>query len=115
MAVQARAGSLRHSIEIQAATTSQDSFGEPDATYSTHCVRPASVRTMSAAERLRNDIDLADEVMMFMVRYDATTATVTPKMRILYRGRYFNIESVRNVEERDRMIELAARTIEYVA
>ena len=81
----------------------------------TYCTRWASVRTIDAAQRLRNNIDLSDEIVIFTLRADGVSRLITPKMRVSFRGRIYSIDTVRNVEERDRRLELTARTLEYLA
>lgn len=70
------------------------------------------VRTVKASERLRSDIDLAEQIAIFTCRSDPITDAITPQMRLSFRGRYWSIEAAVNENERDRRIELTARTIE---
>jgi SPP1 family predicted phage head-tail adaptor len=101
-------GDLRYQITIQQKTTVQNSFGEGTDTWTTvatvfAAVDPLRGQEYLEARRLQADIDVR-----FRIRY---RAGLTPAMRVLHDGRYFNIESVIHVKELRREIQLMCREL----
>lgn len=95
-----RAGSLRHKVTIQKATESQDSYGEPDPTWGVYAVVWASIEPVTGREYLQNRQTGVEITHKVTIRY---LDGVTAKMRVLYDGRYFDIEAVLNDKERNAM------------
>jgi len=101
-------GDLRYQIQIQSKTKAQDSFGAETETWSTvatvfAAVDPLRGQEYLEARRLQADIDVR-----FRIRY---RAGITPAMRVLHDGRYFNIESVIHVKELRREIQLMCKEL----
>ena len=86
-----RAGSLDRTIVIQQAAITLDSFGQPTETWSTFATVAAWKREPSARERFTNNQRVATETVTFRIRY---LAGVTPKMRITYDGKTYDILGV---------------------
>jgi SPP1 family predicted phage head-tail adaptor len=102
------AGKLRHKVTVQIVTETQDAYGEADKSWSTHKIVWADVAPISGREFF-NAKQFASEIShKITIRHDST---ITPKMRILYDSRYFNIESVINEGERDRQTTLMCKEI----
>jgi SPP1 family predicted phage head-tail adaptor len=94
-----RAGKLRHSIIVEQRATTKDSVGQQTLTWSTFAtvyaaVEPLSGRELIAAQAIQNET-----THRVTLRY---LAALVSGMRINFGGRYLNILSVRNIEERDR-------------
>lgn len=93
-----RAGALRHQITIQSATETQNAFGEPAKTWATFATVWAAIEPISGREFYQNRQIGGEISHRVEMRY---LSGVTPKMRILYGSRYFDIESVINEKERN--------------
>ena len=103
-----RAGTLRETIVIQTPTETPDDHGEPIPSWATHVTRRAAVEDQSASERWAGSERLAEATHRFRMRYDTTAITTTPKMRVSYDSRLFDILSVTNIGTRDREIHIMA-------
>jgi SPP1 family predicted phage head-tail adaptor len=98
-----QSGKLRHKVLIESAAEAQDSFGEPDPTWSTFgtawaAIAPLTGREAVTAQQIDAQID-----HKVTIRY---LAGVAPKMRVKFGSRIFNIISVANIDERNREIQL---------
>ncbi len=90
------AGELRQRIQIQANTVTQSALGQPLDSWATVATRWASVKPASgqmfvATEQVRNAT-----THKIVLRY---YAGLTPRHRIVFKTRVFNILSVINEEE----------------
>jgi len=88
---------LKDRIAIQTSTDSQDAAGQIVPTWSTYatvwaCITPLIGREYLASRQLQAEVS-----GKIRIRY---LAGVTPKMRVLFNGRYFNILTVMDVNER---------------
>uniref|UniRef100_A0A6M3J9L2 Putative head-tail joining protein n=1 Tax=viral metagenome TaxID=1070528 RepID=A0A6M3J9L2_9ZZZZ len=97
------AGQLNKRIVIQQYGSTQNEYGEQVKTWSTVKTVWASVQPLQGREWF-NAKQIQSEVEVRMrLRY---TTAITPKMRIQYNSLNYNIESVINVGEQNREIEL---------
>ncbi len=103
-----RAGSLRHRITIQQATTTQDAYGEPVPTWATYATRWAAIVPVSGSEADVDGMETAEVRHKFRIRH---TSGVRPKMRISYDSRVFEILAVIDVGERGKQMELICQEI----
>jgi len=103
-----RGGKLRHQIVIQQTTESRNAVGEVDDTWSTFATVRASVEPLQGRESFVLSQSLAEMTIRFRIRY---LDGVTPKMRISYDSRLFDIESVVHVNERGREMHLLSREV----
>lgn len=99
-------GKLRHRLELQSATDSTDSYGQPTRTWATYATVWGSIEPMSASEG-----PLADQLQgaishLVTVRYNSTLAV---EHRIKFGTRYFNVVGVRDFEERGIYQEIDAK------
>lgn len=93
-----RAGQLRARITIQQGTETADTYGGRSYSWSTYATRWAQLRPLKgnefiAAKQINNDV--TGEAL---IRY---TTGITPKMRILYGSRVFEILAVLNTTEKN--------------
>lgn len=86
-----RAGELRHRITIQRATETQDAFGAVVQTWSTFATLWAGVEALSGREFFAAQQVNAQVSHRIRIRY---LSGVTPKMRVVFGSRTFNIEVV---------------------
>ena len=97
-------GQLRHTIQIQASSESQDPMiGENIPTWNTIATRRAFVRPKSGKEVLQATQQHAEVTHLVTMRY---LKNITSKNRLIYNGRDFEIVFVIDVEERKRWLEL---------
>lgn len=95
------------------ATTVDATTHEGTVTWTTLCKRRASIDPMQGRELHQAKAVEADLTHRIRMYCDRLMATVTPRHRLRYedpiRGtRYFNIISIRNIEERNRLLEISA-------
>lgn len=101
-------GRLRHRIDIEQQTTTEDTFGATTDTWSLWTTLWASIEPLSGRELLAAQQVQADITHRVRFRY---VSGVTAKMRVVYGSRIFNILSVANPEERNREIVLQCREL----
>lgn len=94
----------RHKITIESPTETKDTYGDAIPTWSTHAIRHAVVVPLSGREYFYAQQNNAERMTRFRVRYDEKTKAITPKMRVSYNGRTFDIQSVINENENNRHI-----------
>ena len=94
---------LRHFVTIQEATETANSYGEIERTWATFKKRWANIRPLSGRERWAAQQVQANLSHEVLIRY---TKDVTPKMRISYNSRTFEIGTVINVDERGAWMRL---------
>lgn len=95
---------LRHVITIEQRGSGETGYGEPPVTWSAFAsnVR-ASVEPVAGREALAAAANQAALVTRIVLRY---IAGVTPQMRVVFDGRNYDIQSVVDVGERRRVLEL---------
>jgi SPP1 family predicted phage head-tail adaptor len=104
-------GRLRHLVTVQKQVETQNAYGEPEVSWSdvvkNVCaeILPIRGREYWAAKQINADIE-AKVVMRYR-------SDVTAKMRLLHGTDEYYIDSIINVEQRDRTLELmCTRSIE---
>jgi SPP1 family predicted phage head-tail adaptor len=85
-----RAGSMRHQIQLQTRSTTQDAVGEPANTWTDFAVVRASIDRTPGREVFSSAERNARVPTVFRIRY---IAGVLPSMRILFGGKVYNITS----------------------
>jgi len=103
-----RAGQLRDRIAIQTLDTTRDAMGGQPTSYTTVAtvwggIRPLNGRETFSAQAA--DADVTHEITIR--RYEG----LTPKHRLYHDSRAFNIESIRNIEERDRLMVCVCKEV----
>ena len=103
------AGRLRYSVQFQTRSTAQDSFGQQsvawvDAFPATNAeVKPLSGRELEAAQQITAEVS---HKVTVRYRPELENPAVAAAMRIVFRGRYFNIQTSLNEDERNVFITL---------
>jgi len=98
---------LRHKIDIESNSETVNSFGEVVAGWSALAASvPATVTPLRGVQREQGAQTQTELTHKVTIRYSSDVSAVTAKHRVKYGSRYFDIESVVNVGERNRMIEL---------
>lgn len=98
-----RAGSLRHLVTIQSYTEISNTFGEASKAWAEFSEAYANITPLKGTEKYLSKEKHATATHQVTIRY---LDGVDTKMRIIYGSRTFEIVSVANVGERDRMMQL---------
>jgi SPP1 family predicted phage head-tail adaptor len=101
------AGQMDRRITLRRATITQNAFGEAIAVWGDLTTVPAHFMPVSDSERYRSDEMAADITSRFRIRWSATTGTVTPRDRLTYQGREYDIHGVKEMGRRD-FLEITA-------
>lgn len=101
-----RAGRLRHEITIQEPTATQNAVGEETLSWSDYATVRASVEPMSGREYWNSKQVQSEITHEIRIRY---YPGVTSEMRVSWGNRVFEIESVINVNERNREMILMCK------
>ena len=100
---------MRHQVLIESPNETRGANGEVlSSTWATFATVKAEVIPMQGRESYLANQPLAENVVQIRTRY---ISGITPKMRVSYDSRYFDIESVINVEEKNREIKLLTREV----
>jgi SPP1 family predicted phage head-tail adaptor len=91
------AGALDDRIVIQRATTVPDGFNNPVETWSTLATVWSKAGPVSDGERWKAGQTLANETIRFTIRWANWVSGVNPRDRILYEGRTFDIQGVKDI------------------
>jgi len=100
-----RSGNLKHKIEIQTYIETSNDFGEVTKGYSTFKTVYASITPLAGKEYFASKQLNAEVSHKIECRY---LSGVLPNMRILYGARVFNIESVINIREANKTLQIMA-------
>ena len=102
-------GQLDRRITIQTFVAAGTDSGEPLETYSTLATRWAEVHQATGREIYRAGTPIVTTAFTFVVRRDSVTKTVTPRMRILWDGRTFDVVGPpRDAEAAREFLEILA-------
>lgn len=104
-----QAGQLRSLITIQQTTQTVGNLGEVVDSWATFKVRSAKVVPLNGRERFTENRERSVNQVRFELR---RLAGVTPKMRVSWDSRIFDIVSVINVDERNRELHLMTEEAE---
>lgn len=97
---------LKHKIIIEEPTRTQNSYGEPVETFTTYATRKANIMTTIGREAFNKFQEFNEHPVVFKVRYDALTKSISPKMRVLYNSKYYDVEGVVNYNEENKEIHI---------
>ena len=98
-----KASDLDREITIEQEALVTDSVGGKTSTWSQYSTPWAKILPISGSERYWAMKLEANITHSILIRYDSG---ITPKMRIIYNGREFQIRAVINVEEKDVYLRL---------
>lgn len=91
-----RAGLFRHRISIQAHSTTQDGYGQESITWNTGIICWSLVEPISGRQFLSRSGEAYEVTHRITLRY---RTGITPKNRILFGSRVFQIVFVENPQE----------------
>lgn len=108
-----RAGNLRHKVSVEQIQVSRGTTGEEIETWIPHTTSPkiwCSISRLSGQERF--DIfgaqEIASQIFKFTTRY---VKGITPKHRLVFDSRNFDIQQVDNVDNRSKELHLYCEEI----
>lgn len=99
-------GKFRHRVTIQKYTPTHDSFGEEVKEWVDVCTVWAGVEPLRGREFFRAQTIHAEVTTRVSIRY---RGGISPKMRVVFDGRFFDILSVINEEEKNKEIQLMCK------
>ena len=105
------AGSLRHSIAVQSLSTTPDSFGQPQRNWTTILVARASIEAVQAREMYQNGQFTGQVTHTITLRWPGASVTIAPGMQVVAHGQTYKIQTVENVLERNRVLQLMCLAI----
>lgn len=94
---------MRHTVKLQSVTRTADGMGGFTTSWATEATVPAAIWPVSAKERIRSESPTMTTTHRVQIRYHEG---VSPKWRVVFGDRYFNIVSVINKEERNYQMDL---------
>ncbi len=100
-----RTGTLRHTGSIESYIETIDSVGGVTKVWAQFCQVWCSIQPLTGNEKYVSAEKHARATHQVTIRYKNG---IDPKMRLLSRGRIFEIIAVINVGERDKMMQLIA-------
>jgi len=103
-----QAGKLRHRVQVQTYSETQDTYGEPDRTWTTATTVWASIEPLSGQELLAAQQLAAEASHRVIVRYNSSIA---PTSRLKFGTRVFDIVSALNWQERGATMELFCKEV----
>ena len=97
---------MRWRVSLQSATASQDTYGQPNPTWTTVGTYWAQIETLSGRELVNALQKKAETTHRVTLRWLGESTTPNPKWRIVYKARTYNVLWINNVGERNRTLEL---------
>jgi len=102
-----RAGRLRHRITLQKPAGTRDAVGERTTTWSNVVSSwPAAIEPLRVQELVGISQFQSRITHRIMLRYSTEIESIDHSWRVLFGLRVFVIEGVRNIDERNRELEL---------
>jgi SPP1 family predicted phage head-tail adaptor len=106
-----RAGAYDQRFSFQRSVETQDDAGEPDSAWNTLATRFGDLQPLLGDERFQGMQTDTEVDHRLRIRYDTTLAALTPKDRVVKGSRTFDIQSVINVGEESRELELLLKEL----
>lgn len=98
-------GQLRHQIQIQQQSSSQDSSGQLLETWTTVRTSWASIQSITLKEAFQSD-QLTSQVTHTITLRWPSGVSVQAGMRVVYGSHTYKIQAVNNIDERDVILRL---------
>jgi head-tail adaptor len=103
-------GTLKHSITIQGQSKVPDADGQLNAVWSTVLITRAAITSTSSISfkmSFQNSALASNATDLLTIRYPGASIIIVPGMQILYGTQTYTIQDVDNVQERNRVINMA--------
>lgn len=101
-----RAGKLKHSITVERYTLTRNDFGEMIEEWSDLFSTRAEIKPLTGKEYFASNMQVSEMTHKITFRYSQQVKTSD---RVLFDGRYFDITSVANINEANRVIEILTK------
>lgn len=101
-------GELRHRIELQTCTSTQDADGFEQIAWTTKRTVWAKAENLYGKEYWSAKAVQSEKTVKFIIRY---TADINNAMRILFRGTQFNIVDIDNIKYGNTYMEIKAEEV----
>lgn len=101
-------GSLRHPISIETSSTTKDAFGQPIQTWNQVFATRASIEMANEKELYQVDQITSQVTHLITIRWPGLLVSIAPGMRILFGSHVYSIQAVKNVSERNRVVQIFA-------
>lgn len=98
-----RSGDLRRRVTIQQRTATQDTFGQSSVTWTDLFSCWADIQPMNGRELLAAQAQQFEVTHQVVIRW---RSGVTPAMRVVYQGRFMDVQSVIDVDTQHRRLTL---------
>lgn len=115
------AGMLRHEVQIQKPGVTQDTLGSPSDTWTTVMTTMASIEDVLAAEGFDRDSEgwyspAAQVTHRVRLRYPGASVALAAGFRVYFvaQERYFTVQFVVNVQQRNRVMLLGCIEVNAV-
>jgi len=114
MGMKGGAGKLRHLITVQRQTGARDTVGNETDTWTTLAqtwgwIEPYVGSARAGREEWVGKQLIGLDYTRVHLRWDSRLASLSPKDRILYGARIFDVQAVNNRDERNYELELIAK------
>ena len=99
-------GERRHRVAFETRQDVQDSFGEPDGTWTSLCTSWALVQPLKGRELLAANEIHAEVTTRIVTRNRTALASLSPKDRATWNGHTYDIKSVIHRDHRRHELEI---------
>jgi len=99
-------GSLRASITVETPSVSGDAFGSAGGTWDAILNTRASIQAISQREQTQDAQTVAQVTHIIKIRYPGSTVAITAGCRVWHGTACFNIQTVENIQDRNRVIKM---------
>jgi len=100
---------MNRRVIIERATETTDAEGGIAQTWATVATVWATIQPLRGDERTSADVVAAETTHKMFMRYSSSLSALTPKDRIKYGSRVFDIQAALNAGEKNRMLELRVK------
>jgi SPP1 family predicted phage head-tail adaptor len=97
-------GKLRSLIQVQSQTATQDSIGQPQATWNTILTAWADVRAITVREQFQPNQFTSQVTHIITLRW--TSVAIAAGMRVVYEWHTYLVQGIENVDERNLLVRL---------
>lgn len=98
-------GTLRHRVQLQQKSASQDAAGQPLTTWTTVLTTWARIEAITLREMFQANQLVSQISHTITMRYQSTVP-VAPGMQILFGTHTYTVQAVNNIEERGVLLRL---------
>ena len=110
-----QAGTLRHTVTIQASNSTRDAAGEPLDTWNAVLTTRAAIESTLTAtykESFSQNAFSSQSTDLITMRWPGASISIKPGQRVTFNDKTYLIQAVNNVQERNRALRLACIQID---